>query len=146
MGRRTSPPTPARVYLIDSQCIVRAALRSWLERQGRFAVVGSSGEVVLAIKEMRECRPDVLLLDFVLPGMTEIEALVLVHRALRELPIVVVTHQSDEISIARAMKEGVRAYVSKDSDELELLVGLDAARLGFRFVSPRLVRVGPQAA
>jgi DNA-binding NarL/FixJ family response regulator len=133
--------TPTRVYLIDSQSIVRAALRSRLDQRRRFVVVGGSGDVHAAIKKMHQCRPDILLLDFVLPPMAKFEAMSLVQREFPDLPIVIVTHQSDDASIARAMNEGARAYVSKDSDELELLVALDSARMGFPFVSPRLVRV-----
>jgi len=146
MIRLKSPPTPSRIYVIDSQHIVRAALRYQLERHSRFAVVGGHSDLRQAIEEMRECRPDVLLLDLAVPGMDETEVMGLVRRAFPELPIVVLTHQSEESSIARAMKDGPRAYVSKDSDELELLVALDAARLGLRFVSPRLVRGSVHAA
>jgi DNA-binding NarL/FixJ family response regulator len=120
--------------------MLRAALRRWLGRQGRFAVVGSHGDVHAAIEEMRESHPDVLLLDLVLPGMNEIEAMNLVHREFPDLPIIIVTHHADERSIARALRQGARAYVSKDAEEIELLLALDSARLGVLFVSPRLVR------
>ena len=131
---------PIRVYLIDNQSMLRAALRRWLGRQGRFAVIGSQGDVHAAIEEMRERHPDVLLLDLVLPGMNEIEAMRLVHRELPDLPIVIVTHEADEGSISQAMRQGARAYVSKDAEEIELLLALDSARLGVPFVSPCLVR------
>lgn len=145
MNRNPSLPRPVRVYLIDDQSMLRAALRRWLGQQGRFAVVGSHGDVHAAIEEMRERRPDVLLLDLVLPGMNEIEAMNLVHRALPDLPIVIVTHRADEASISRAMRQGARAYVSKDAEELELLLALESARAGVPFVSPCLVRASASA-
>jgi DNA-binding NarL/FixJ family response regulator len=127
MKRAQPTIPPVRVYLIDHQSIMRAALRHWLGRHGRFAVVGASGDLHAAIDEMRVRRPDVLLLDLVLPGVLEVEAVDLVLRALPNLPVVIVTHRADEASVRRAMSSGARAFVSKDADEDELLKALESA-------------------
>ena len=135
-----SSSRPLRVYLVDHQSIVRAALKHWLGRAGRFAVVGASGDVHAAIEEMRARKPDVLVLDLVLPGMRETEAVDLVLRALPDLAVVIVTHRAESASIERAMACGVRAYVSKDAEESELLLALESARTGTPFVSPCFAR------
>jgi DNA-binding NarL/FixJ family response regulator len=146
MNRITSSTPALRVYLIDNHRLHCAALRYRLTRRSRFTVVGSSADVHSAIDEMRALRPDVLVLDLLIPGMNEMEAMSLVQRELPDLPIVIVTHSADERTIARAMESGARAYVSKDAEEIELMLALESACSGVPFVSPRLVSsrtVGP---
>jgi nucleotide-binding universal stress UspA family protein/DNA-binding NarL/FixJ family response regulator len=130
MTRAESTSPPVRVYLIDQQSIARAALRHWLGHSGRFAVVGASGDIHAAIGEMRALRPDVVLLDLVLPGVLEAQAVDLVLRALPDLSVVIVTHRADAASVRSAMSRGARAFVSKDADELELLRELESACAG----------------
>jgi DNA-binding NarL/FixJ family response regulator len=138
--KRIEPATaPVRIYLIDNHRLLRAAMRHRLTRRGRFEVVGSQGDVHAAIEEMRALAPDVVVLDLLMPGMNEVEAMSLVQRAFPDLPIVIVTHQSDDRSIARAIENGARAYVSKDAEDIELVLALESACSGVLFVSPRLV-------
>lgn len=146
MNRITPATAPIRIYLIDNHRLLRAAMRHRLTRRGRFTVVGSRDDVHSAIDEMRALHPDVLVLDFLMPGMQEMEALSFVQHELPDLPIVIVTHHADERTIARAMESGARAYVSKDAEEIELMLALESACSGVPFVSPRLVTsrvVGP---
>ena len=136
----SSAPSPIRVYLIDNQSMQRAAVRSWLARHGRFEVVGSRGDLHEAIEDIRRRKPDLVLLDPVLPGMNEIAAMELLHREFPELPIAIVTHLADERSIRRAIQHGAGAYVSKDAEIGELLTALESAHGGVPYVSPGLVR------
>lgn len=137
MNAQTQPIT---VFLVDDQAILRAAFRSLLDQEEQFQVVGDSGAPRAALEEIAKVRPDVVLLDISMPELSGLDMIPLIHRACPRVRIVVLTHHESERVVEQALSAGAEGYLSKDSDERELMVALKAVHRGDPYVSPKVTK------
>jgi len=131
-------PAPIRVYLVDDQAMIRAAFRKLLEPDGRFAVVGDQGDPRRALEEISALRPDVVLLDITMPGLSGLDAIGVIRKDSSRTKIVMLTHHEGHSFVEQALKAGAEGYLSKDSDPNELSVAITAVHRGDPYVSPRV--------
>jgi two-component system, NarL family, response regulator NreC len=140
----SSPPSPAALRTItiaiaDDHRMVRSALRALLESQEDFEVVADVGDAAAALRSVLDERPDVLVLDLIMPGdPTALECIPLVREGSPETAIVVLTMQNDPAFARRAFRLGARAYVLKESADEELVQAVRRAAAGRRYLDPQL--------
>ena len=130
--------TRVRVYLVDDQAIIRAALRSFLGTRTDIEVVGDSGDARAALAEIERLRPDVVVLDITMPGLSGLDALPAIRKKLPRTKVVMLTHHEGEAFVEKALKSGAEGYLSKDSDPAELVLAVLAVQRGDPYVSPRV--------
>lgn len=137
---KTAVTTPAmiKVYLVDDQAMIRAAVRAMLVPMGRFAVIGESADARKAIEEIKTLRPDVVLLDITMPGISGIDALPQIRKAAPRAKVVMLTHHEGETFVDQALRGGAEGYLSKDSEPAELALAIEAVHRGDPYVSPRV--------
>ncbi|MFT4538394.1 MAG: DNA-binding NarL/FixJ family response regulator [Planctomycetota bacterium] len=128
------------LYVVDDQAMIRAALRSLLQAEPDFEVVGDTDDGRVAAREVADLRPDVVLMDISMPGLSGIDAIPLVRKASSRTRVVMLTHHEGESFVDQAMKAGADAYLSKDSDPAELIVALKAVLRGDPYLSPRVTK------
>ena len=126
------------VYLIDDQAMIRAALNSMLGARPGMRVVGDNGDARKAIAEIEKLRPDVVVLDITMPGLSGIDAIPLIRKALPRAKIIMLTHHEGETFVEQALRSGAEGYLSKDSDPAELVLAIEAVHRGDPYVSPRV--------
>ncbi|HTF48647.1 MAG TPA: response regulator transcription factor [Pseudonocardia sp.] len=121
---------PITVLLVDDHELVRAGLRTFLELQPDMTVVGeaASGEQALAL--VAGVRPDVVLLDLVLPGMSGVETARRLRFAHPEVKVVVLTSFAGQDSVLPAVRAGVAGYLLKDVGPAELAEALRSVHAG----------------
>jgi DNA-binding NarL/FixJ family response regulator len=129
---------PIRVYLVDDQAVVRASLRSLLGAREELVLVGDCGDGTEALAAIVKARPDVVLLDISMPGLSGLELLPRLREALPKTKIVMLTHHESESIVEQALVAGADGYLSKSSEPDELVIALRAARAGSAYVSPRV--------
>ncbi len=127
-----------RVYLVDDQAIIRAALRGSLGSRPEFEVVGDSGEPRAALAEIERLRPDVVILDLTMPGLSGLDLLPVIRRQLPGTRVVMLSHDEEESFLEKALKGGAEGVLSKDSDPAELAQALLAPQRGEPCVPPRV--------
>lgn len=132
------PTQTISVFLVDDQSMLRAAFRSLLARDPRFEVVGDSGDARKAIEEIAELRPDVVLLDITMPGLSGLDAIQPIRKAHPKVRILMLTHHEGESFVEQAIQSGADGYLSKDSEEGELALAVQAVHRGQPFVSPKV--------
>jgi DNA-binding NarL/FixJ family response regulator len=140
-GTTTTQPrtrTKIRVYLIDDQALIRVAFRTLLDQQEEIEVVGDKGDARQALTELPELRPDVILLDITMPGLSGLDAIAPIRKATPRSKIVMLTHHEGQTFVEQALRAGAEGYLSKDSDEVELALAVEAVARGDPYVSPKV--------
>ncbi|HEX6885684.1 MAG TPA: response regulator transcription factor [Planctomycetota bacterium] len=132
------PSSRIRVYLVDDQSIIRAALRSFLGARPDMEVIGDSGDPRAALTAIKSVRPDVVVLDITMPGLSGLDLLPQIRKDLPRTKVVMLTHHEGENFVQQALEGGAEGYLSKDSDPAELALAILAVQRGDPYVSPRV--------
>ena len=122
-----------RAMLVDDHALLRAGIRSLLEREDTISVVGEAGSFDHALAEVARCRPDVVVVDLKLTAGTEYEGLRLITEIAQrhsDVASLVLTTFLDDDLVVRAVKAGARGYVVKDVDTTELVRAIQAVSGG----------------
>ena len=127
-----------RVFLADDHPIVRDGLSSMLARHKEFQLVGETGDGLEVLPMVKRLKPDVLVLDLVMPGLGGLE---IANQVREEVPftrVVILSRHDNEAYAAAALQAGALAYVVKKSASEELLRAIRAAFAGEQYISPNL--------
>jgi len=129
---------PTRVYLVDDLTMIRAGFRSLVAADPRFAVVGDSGDARAAVDAIAKARPDVVLLDISMPGLSGLDAISMIRDVHPSVKVIMLTHHEGESFVSQALSAGADGYLSKDSDKAELAIAIEAVRRGNPYISPKV--------
>ena len=108
------------VYICDNYGALRDLMRFALEDDARIKVIGEAEDAITCVRELPEARPDVLVLDLRMPGVTGLEAVPEIRAASPDTRIVVYSQYIDERTEAELQEAGVEAWLKKDEDLNEL--------------------------
>ena len=108
------------VYICDNYGALRDLMRFALEDDPRIQVVGEAEDAITCVRELRDARPDVLVLDLRMPGVTGLEAVPEIRGASPDTRIVVYSQYIDDRTEAELEEAGVEAWLKKDEDLNEL--------------------------
>jgi two-component system response regulator NreC len=127
-----------RVLIVDDHAVVRSGLRLLLTQQEDVECVGEAGDVDAAVREARRHRPDVILLDVVMPGQSGIEGAPAIQAAAPDARILVLSMQDDPNYVREAFAAGAMGYVLKEAAEAEVVHAVREVASGGRYVHPAL--------
>ncbi|KKW68182.1 XRE family transcriptional regulator [Lampropedia cohaerens] len=103
-----------RILLVDDHTLFRSGLQLLLRRQPDFEVVGEAADGVEGLKRARELRPDVILLDLNMPGLSGLEVLQVLSQDLPDCAVLVLTVSEEGDELAQALRNGARGYLVKN--------------------------------
>ncbi len=127
-----------RCVLADDHEMLRYGVRRLLEDAPDFAVVGEAGDAADALKLVLEHRPDLVLLDISMPGMSSFEAGHLIEEHCPGTRIVYLTMHEDREYVQQALRSGASGYLVKDTPAPLLLRALREVHRGERSLSPQI--------
>jgi len=127
-----------RIVLVDDHLLVRAGIRALLESIPGYQVTAECADGLQAIEEIERCRPDVVLLDIAMPGLSGIEVTRLVRRSNPELRILILSSIDRREIVEQALEAGAHGYLLKDFILDELQQALLAVLAGQSFMSPKI--------
>lgn len=129
-----------RVYMVDDHALVRAGMRMILAGQADIEVVGEAGSGEVALPEIRRLKPDVVLCDLHLPGISGLEVTERIVRGGHGIRVVVVSVMEDGPLPRRLLEAGASAYVGKGGDAAELVRAVREAARGSRYLAGGIAR------
>jgi two-component system nitrate/nitrite response regulator NarL len=129
-----------RVLLIDDHALFRLGLQELLERRG-IEVVAALGDCTSGIRRVAETRPDVVLLDMRMPGMSGVEVLRELHAAHPGMPIAMLTTSAEERDVIESLQGGAQGYLLKDMEPDTLIAALKEIVQGRTVVAPELTGI-----
>jgi two-component system, NarL family, response regulator DesR len=127
-----------RVLLAEDQAMVRGALSALLNLESDIEVLGSAADGEAAWREVQRLKPDVLVTDIEMPGITGLELVLRIQRY--ELPVksIIVTTFARPGFLRRALDAGVSGYLLKDAPAENLAEALRTVHRGGRSIDPQL--------
>jgi len=132
--------TRARVVVVDDHTLIRQGIVGLLDRQADIEVVGEAGSGRDGIDLVERLRPDVVLMDVAMPGISGLDATRELRSRWPDLPIIMLTIHDREDYIFEALRAGAVGYVLKGADVQELLAAVRSALRGEVYLQPEAVK------
>ena len=127
-----------RAVVVDDHAVVRTGIKLLLEREDDIEVVGEAGNAKDAIFSARALKPDVILLDVVMPGQSGIEVLPSLLKEAPETKVLVLSMQDDPSYVREAFAAGASGYVLKEAADEEVVAAVREIANGGSYVHPSL--------
>jgi DNA-binding NarL/FixJ family response regulator len=128
--------TPIRILIVDDHEVVRQGLRVGLGVDPALEVVGEAADGAEAVRLARRLRPDVVLMDLLMPEMDGITATEIIRREVPDTEVVALTSVLEDASVVGAVRAGAIGYLLKDTRAAELRRAIKAAAAGQVQLSP----------
>ena len=125
-----------RVLIIDDHDLFRTGLRALLEEEGFEVADAVSGPA--GVRRAPSFRPDVVVMDMNMPGMSGIEATPLVLDAAPDTSVLVLTIATDDSHVIDALRAGASGYLLKNAELQDIVGGIEAAAAGHSAIAPRV--------
>jgi two-component system response regulator NreC len=129
---------PIQVLIVDDHAVVRAGIKLLLVREDDMEPVGEAGSGREAIFEARSLKPDVILMDVVMPDGNGLEVIPTLLRERPETKILVLSMQDDPRYVREAFAAGASGYVLKEAADVEVVAAVREVAGGGRYVHPEL--------
>jgi len=130
---------PIRVLIADDHSVVRQGLRTFLEGDRGLELVGEAKDGAEALRMAHRLRPDVILMDLLMPGMDGLTATAAVRRELPDTEVLALTSVLEDSAVVGAVRAGAIGYMLKSAEPEELRTAIRAAAAG-------RVQLAPEAA
>jgi DNA-binding NarL/FixJ family response regulator len=125
---------PIRVLIADDHPVVRAGLTSMLGTQTELEIVGSAASGEEALAKLGQAKPDVLLLDLRMHGLSGVETLLAMKRTADETRVIILTSFETDEDIYRAVQAGAQGYLLKDTSLKEMVTAIRTVHAGKRYI------------
>jgi DNA-binding NarL/FixJ family response regulator len=145
-----SQASPIRILIVDDHAMVRRGMRDFLELHDDLIVVGEAADGAIAIELVGSERPDVVIMDLLMPVIDGIEATRRIKAAYPEVEIVALTSFIEESRVVAAIEAGAAGFLLKDAEADDLAAAIRSAAAGEVHLDPAVasivakrLRVGP---
>jgi NarL family two-component system response regulator LiaR len=138
---RNETPMSIRVLIVDDHAVVRQGLQIFLDIDPDIVIVGEAADGEAAVKMARQLRPDVVLMDLLLPLMDGVTATGHIRRELPDTEVIALTSVLENNSVFRAIQAGAIGYLLKDTEAPRLRDAIKAAADGKVQLSPEAATV-----
>jgi two-component system, NarL family, response regulator LiaR len=125
-----------RVLIVDDHAVVREGLRTFLELQDGLEVVGEASDGSQALVEARRLKPDVILMDLVMPELDGVGSMRALREQVPESRVIVLTSFLDDERLLPAIQAGAAGYLLKNVEPAELARAITAAARGEAIIDP----------
>jgi DNA-binding NarL/FixJ family response regulator len=128
-----------RVLLTDDHTLFRQGIRTLLSAESDIEVIGEACNASEAVNQARQARPDLVLMDIGMPGMSSFEATRQIRKERPETRVVFLSMYDDEDYVAECVDMGANGYILKESPADQLLTAIREVSRGGSYLSPRLL-------
>lgn len=128
---------PIRILIVDDHSVVRQGLQMFLALDPEIEVVGEVGNGAEAVEFVKKAKPDVVLMDLLMPVMDGIEATKIIRREHPDTEVVALTSVLEDNAVVGAIRAGAIGYLLKDTEADELVRAIKAAAAGQVQLSPK---------
>ena len=127
-----------RVLLVEDQAVVREGVAAILSYQKDIEVVGQAKDGIEAIELLKQTKPDVILLDLVMPRQDGLQTIPIIKELMPEAHVLILTSFADNDRVYQAIKLGAEGYMLKDATHEQLLQGIHDVAAGEASIYPSI--------
>ncbi len=128
-----------KCLLVDDHTLFRQGVRRLLETENDFEVVGEAADGGEAVEKAREMRPDIVLMDIGMPGLSSFESARQIKKNRMETKILFLTMYEDEDYLVQCLEVGASGYVLKDTPAPQLLTAVKDVYKGGKYLSSQVL-------
>jgi DNA-binding NarL/FixJ family response regulator len=132
------PEAEIRVFLADDHPVVRQGLRTFLDSRDGIEVVGEAGDADTAVAAVEQQKPDVVLMDLVMPGIGGVAAIELIRERAPETRVLVLTSFASDDQVIPAVQAGAAGYLLKDVEPAGLEAAIRLVHEGEALLDPQI--------
>jgi len=130
-----------KILLADDHAIVREGLRSLILKVNSLEVIGEAGDGIEAIKMAKEIKPDLIIMDILMPNLNGIEATKQIKKQNPQIKVIIVSAHSTRKFVSEAIKAGANGYVPKECCFEELKKAINVVRENKNYISPEIASI-----
>ena len=130
-----------KLLIADDHAIVRTGLIALLESSGGVTVVGEADDGDAAVRMVRKCRPDIVVMDILMPGKNGIAATAEIKEKFPETKVLILTTSTVSDDLSAALTAGADGAVTKSTANKTLLAAVRSVAEGKRYVSPEISKM-----
>lgn len=130
-----------RILIVDDHAIVRQGLRMLLDAKAHIEIVGEAADGESAVQMAETLRPDVILIDLLMPGVSGVEAIERIRTSGLKTGILALTSSLEEQLVKRALQAGAQGYILKASRAADLIQAIEDIAQGKSSLDPAAAQV-----
>ena len=127
-----------RILLVDDHNLFRSGIKSLLQMQDGVEVIGEASSGLECVKRAKQLKPDIVLLDLHMPGISGLEALQLLKEDDPNIEVLMLTVSEDSQDLIQALQSGARGYLLKNIEIDFLVDSIRQAVIGESIISPQM--------
>ncbi|NMG15712.1 response regulator [Aromatoleum bremense] len=132
-------PDPIRVLLVDDHALFRSGIKSLLQRHAEFEIVGEAGDGMEGVKRAGQLKPDVVLLDLHMPGLSGRDAAAMMAEESPGSHVLMLTVSEDAEDLIETLRAGACGYLLKNIEADALIAAINKAAAGESVISPQMM-------
>ena len=129
---------PIRILTVDDHPLLREGVAALVASQSDMEVIGEASDGLEALEKFRKHRPDITLMDLVMPKMKGVDAIIAIRAEFPDARIIVLTTYTGDVQVLGALKAGARGYLLKGLLRKELLETVRAVHAGRKCIPPEI--------
>src|SRR6266853_595475 len=131
---------PIRALIADDHALVRAGIRALVEKIDDVSVIAEAGEGLEALNLIKELKPDLVLLDVTMPGLSGLDVLVETRKHLPDVRVIILTVHEEAEYAMQALRAGAAGFLPKSAAANELQLAIETVTRGETYVSGEVSR------
>jgi DNA-binding NarL/FixJ family response regulator len=132
---------PIRVLLVDDHAMVRRGMRDFLSLHDDIEVVGEAADGAAGVEAAKTLRPDIVVMDLMMPNLDGIEATAQIKAALPDVEVIALTSFIEESRVVAAIEAGASGFLLKDAEADELAAAIRSAAAGEVHLDPAVASI-----
>ncbi len=140
-SERNMAPEKIRVLLVDDHALVRAGLKALLEMHDDIEVVGEAADGEEALRQVREKRPDVVLLDVMMPGLSALSVLRQLRKTHPEVRVLILSQYGHPAQVLPLLENGAAGYLLKEASDADVVRAVRVVHEGKTYLYPPIAKM-----